>query len=186
MKLLNFKMETKGKGAGGSGTNKNGLPFEECVNEIQIENFTYKKQYEFVKYMRPFENKNFNSFFKPDGAYISNDFKNVYILECKFQNCAGSVDEKLLSSVMKLELYKNKYPGINFFYAFVLSPWFKTQKKYNDWYKILKEQNIVFFYGKETGEIKLNISYDKSGQVKLKISPSYKTNNIDIKNWISK
>lgn len=74
--------------------------------------------------------------FHPDGAYVKDDW--VLLLECKYQGGSGSVDEKILNSPTKLELYKQAYPHIKHWrYVLVLSEWFR-QPSYDMWIKTLK------------------------------------------------
>lgn len=57
----------------------------------------------------------------------------LYIIECKFQQVAGSVDEKLQTCDFKKKQYKKLLSPLNIDveYIYLLSDWFKN-KKYKD------------------------------------------------------
>ena len=127
----------RGTGAGGAQTNRNGLAFERCVYPNvyvkgqggEIDGYWFLKQRDFAKHMKPVDPN--MRLFHPDGAYIKDDW--VMIIECKYQGGSGSVDEKILNSPTKLELYKQAYPHVkDWCYVLVLSEWFR-QPSYKTW-----------------------------------------------------
>lgn len=142
------KKVTKGKGAGGCNTNKNGLAYEDITNMCNYtKNFTECN--EAGKKYRVFdfdgttsvqvEKKSLQNYLhadykkqekslQPDEAFIDTDKKTIYILEKKFQQTAGSVDEKIQTGMFKRELYEQMYPSYTIEYCYVLSDWFKADK----------------------------------------------------------
>lgn len=168
-------MFNKGTGAGGKNTNKNGLVFENVLqNHIQgniYNGYTYLEKTDFCNHMKDLYRDSIKSKnFRPDGAFVSKDRKNVFILECKFQQCLGSIDEKILNGPIKRELYRMKYPEVDEFkYGFVLSPWYK-QESYDSWINILKLYGIKIFFTEHNDTpitLKLNYHHEK---IKLEIN----------------
>lgn len=111
-------IKNRGTGAGGAQTNKNGLNFEKLIgleDEIQIlkrnkdhdviifkqdslREFLYTEKAKFHKCMtdyRKSEVKNGHGCKFPDGAVVDLDHRKIFILEKKFQQCSGSVCEKV-------------------------------------------------------------------------------------------
>ena len=66
----------------------------------------------------------------PDEAFLITGVKTVYIIEKKFQNTAGSVDEKLQTCDFKKKQYEKLFSGtsIKVEYIYVLNDWFKDPK----------------------------------------------------------
>ena len=160
-------MKNKVTGAGGANTNKNGLPFEKNIKKyknktkcvIGTVTYNYLEQGDFKKFMYDIYDDNWGKDFHPDGAYVSDDRKTVFILECKHQNCSGSVDEKLITAPTKLKLYKKKYPSVeNFHFAFVLNKWWFGRPEYTGFIKQLEEDGIKFFWVDKREEVKVSIN----------------------------
>lgn len=102
---------------GGARTNKNGLHFEQttsldnalCNAGYKVTNYEVyrgsqkigmsvpqKKLYTYFLNPHGIQYADYNSKeWRPDEAFINFENNTVYIIEKKFQNCAGSVDEKL-------------------------------------------------------------------------------------------
>lgn len=160
--------KNRGTGAGGSNTNRNGLPFERCVcpkvyvvgKGAKVGDFLFLKQHDFIKYLGPANPK--ARLFKPDGAYIRGD--SVIIMECKYQSTSGSADEKILNSPTKLELYKRAYPHVKRWkYILVLSEWFQ-QPSYTEWLETLKKNDeIDVWYARrlDDGEVRVKLEIDE-------------------------
>lgn len=161
------KIFTKGVGAGGSNTNKNGLSyedktnitkhftiFESCINEDKI-NYkifdfdgnkriqVHKKSLE--KYLKN-DFKKLEKSLQPDEAFIDIENKKIYILEKKFQQTSGSVDEKIQTGVFKKYFYEELYPSYEIRYTYVLNKWFKADK-YKPDLRFLKKNNIDVIFG---------------------------------------
>ena len=69
----------------------------------------------------------------PDSGIINLITKSVFIIEKKFQNSAGSVDEKLQTCDFKLKQYKKLLEDTSYTVGFIyyLSEWFRKEE-YND------------------------------------------------------
>ena len=98
-------------------------------------------------------NKNCEKSLQPDECFINDDNKIIYILEKKFQQCAGSVDEKIQTAIFKKEYYEEQYPGYTIEYAYVLSDWFKSNK-YQPEMRFLKKYDFKIFWGSDIDYIK--------------------------------
>jgi hypothetical protein len=145
-------------GTGGGNTNASGKPFEECFRPIGTHDiggtqFTYIQQDQFVEYMKNLKDPNWAHKKKPDGAFISDDKKTLFIIECKHQIVSGSVDEKLRSGPCLLEEYKYLYPTIqNVFLMFIVNHWwYGRQKKYEIPIAFNEKHGIPVFFAKQIG-----------------------------------
>jgi len=157
----------RGTGAGGSNTNKNGLPYEEFTdldNRITIikkdkfsskiifddkkKQFIKTKQSNLFKCMKDNVNPNIvkaHGCKNPDECYIDPESKKMFIIEKKFQQCSGSVCEKIQTGDFKLWQYKRTFPDYDIIYIYCLSEWFKENCKAEIEYLIYKK--IPFFWG---------------------------------------
>lgn len=157
----------RGTGAGGSNTNKNGLPYEELTdldNRITvIENNKYSKKITFDDNEKPFIKTKQSNLFKcmkddidtniekahgcknPDECYIDQETKTMFIIEKKFQQTSGSVCEKIQTPDFKIWQYKRTFPKHNIVYVYCLSEWFKKNCKAEMEY--LDYKNIPYFWG---------------------------------------
>lgn len=118
---------------GSAQTNANGLLFEQTTSLYSaltnagyevIDNIVYKdskeigmslpqkRLYKYFLIPQGIDYRDYNSKeWHPDEAFINYDRRTVYIIEKKFQNCAGSVDEKLPNChFKKLEYQKLFHP----------------------------------------------------------------------------
>lgn len=166
------KITNKGTGAGGANTNKNGLAYEELtdltdklkknipikkgINEVEFEGYERKwiqaSKDNLKKYMK--EIGELNEQIKPapgckepDEAYVDPEQKIVFIIEKKFQQGPGSVDEKIQTSDYKLYHYKKLFPNYNkIYYMYCLSDWFKRDE-YTDSLIYLEEKKVPVFWG---------------------------------------
>ena len=108
-------IQNRGTGAGGSGTNKTGLPYEELTDlkthyKIMSESSFHKdiifdghervvtttKQANFFKHMSIYIDKSIHKAHgckNPDECFIEKDKKIIFFLEKKFQQVSGSVCE---------------------------------------------------------------------------------------------
>lgn len=157
----------KGTGAGGCNTNKNGLPYEEMTDlndritvqeklefstkilfDDNTKSFISTKQSNLFKCMKDEINKNVEKAHgckNPDECYIDKESKNMFIIEKKFQQCAGSVCEKIQTADCKLWQYSRTFPEYNIVYMYCLSDWFKDNCKAELEY--LEYKKIPFFWG---------------------------------------
>ncbi len=157
----------KGKGAGGSNTNNNGLPYEKFTDlsdrltvikeskysqDIFFKDCEKKmirtKQSNLFKCMEKHIDKNIEKAHgckNPDECYIDEENKNIFIIEKKFQQCNGSVCEKIQTPDFKIWQYKRTFPEFNIVYIYCLSEWFKNNCKAELEY--LQYKSIPIFWG---------------------------------------
>ena len=167
----------KGCSAGGKNTNFNGLSYENITNiTIKLESKEIKKFgknindiyhmyeinnniiYRLIKNgLKNFLINEYNSKceknLEPDECFVNVKNKKIYILEKKFQQVSGSVDEKIQTAQFKFEYYKELYPTFTIKYAYVLSDWFKADK-YKPEMRYLEKYNFAVFWGSDENYIK--------------------------------
>jgi hypothetical protein len=160
----------KGTGAGGSNTNRTGLSYEEKTdlttefekvrethsncNIIKFKGFRQNlilaNKAKLSKYMKKDKQMNINikpahGCKCPDEAFIDKSNKKLYIIEKKFQQCSGSVCEKIQTAHFKRIHYNKLYPNYDVIYCYCLSNWFKENCEAELEY--LEEINIPVFWG---------------------------------------
>ncbi len=160
---------TPNKYGGGALTNAHGLYFEQTtsLNEA-LDNGGFrlssngkvcnskgvvlgysKSKHSFIKYLEENDvNLKVNSdTLLPDDAFINIRNKTIYIIEKKFQNVAGSVDEKLQTCLYKKLQYKKLVSQIGYEieYVYVLNDWFK-QTKYRDVLSYIEYVGCSYFF----------------------------------------
>ena len=170
---MTTKIKNRGTGAGGAKTNKNGLPYEELtelkederyknlemiqinkkkIHKVEIDKNEYIKvtKNELKVYM--IHNKKFNTnsekTLQPDECYIDEKNKVINIIEKKFQQRAGSVDEKIQTGPFKVWFYKEQYSEYYIKYCYCLSDWFRDNK-YKPEIRYLSMNNIKVFWGSD-------------------------------------
>lgn len=166
-------IKNKGTGAGGAKTNKNGLSYEDMTEIKESDRYKYTdslkvktkmiqrviidgelhikiKKAELKLYMN--ENKKYNTesekASEPDECYINEDKKIINIIEKKFQQINGSVDEKIQTCVFKIWFYNEQYRDYEIRYCYCLSDWFKS-KKYKPEMRFFKKYEIDVFWGSD-------------------------------------
>ena len=168
----NENIKNRGTGAGGSKTNKNGLPYEEITELKDDERYkntgkihTNKKEYPTVEidgrpYTKPKkgglrtymeqqgEYTKREKCLQPDECYVDELLKTINIIEKKFQQTPGSVDEKIQTAIFKKEFYEEQYPNYKIKYCYCLSDWFR-QSKYEPEMRYLKKYGFKVFWGTE-------------------------------------
>jgi len=159
----------KGTGAGGCNTNKNGLSYENITNlsnmytitgsdnKFSIINFVnsdknfINTKKSLIKYMKIIQKKadicSARGCISPDESYIDANKNTIYIIEKKFQQKPGSVDEKIQTGHFKKQHYKKLFPEFEIVYIYCLSDWFKNG--YEPEIEYLKEHNIPIFWGSD-------------------------------------
>ena len=166
------KIINKGTGAGGANTNKNGLMYEEVtdlkdrykickqINKTKVNEVVFKGYLDVYisanksalhKYMDEKGEKNLDlhpaaGCKEPDEAYIDHKRKKIFIIEKKFQQRSGSVDEKIQTGVFKKLHYTELFPNFKIYYIYCLSDWFK-QNEYVSILNYLKMNDIDVFWG---------------------------------------
>lgn len=154
---------------GGAQTNINGLNFERSTslnNALKI--FGYEivddhvylnnikigisapqnKIYKLFLEPRGINYKDYNSKgWKPDEVFINFNTSTVYIIEKKFQNVSGSVDEKLPNCHFKKLEYEKLCNPINFSveFAYILSDWFE-HPQYKDTLEYIENMGCHYFF----------------------------------------
>ena len=87
--------------------------------------------------------------------------KFVYIIECKNQNCSGSVDEKIETGPIKLDYFKELFnlydKEYTVSYNYILSSWF-NKDKYKWVFNILNKYKIKIFIYDNIKNFNKNIS----------------------------
>ncbi len=83
----------------------------------------------------------------PDEAIYLKETNTVFIIEKKFQNVAGSVDEKLQTCGFKKRQYTKLFSplGIRVEYLYVFNDWF-AHSQYNDVLDFIEENNCHYFF----------------------------------------
>lgn len=161
----------KNKSGGGPGTNANGLSFEQTTSLnsalIDVGYHIYGVQvfegtsciglsvqkHAFYKDFLERNSIDFTQYnskkWLPYECFVNLKTRTVYIIEKKFQNCPGSVDEKLLSCDFKKKEYKKLCQpiGYNVEYLYVFNDWFK-QSVYRDTLEHIEAVGCYFFYNK--------------------------------------
>jgi len=155
---------------GGSQTNANGLKFEQETDLkealLSIEGYSLKENNLYFKeelvgiiaskndlykvLLEPYGINHKDILSKqllPDEAIYFIKTKTVYIIEKKFQNVAGSVDEKLQTCGFKKRQYRKLFSplGIKVEYLYVLNNWFKHHK-YRDVLEFIEDNDCHYFF----------------------------------------
>jgi len=160
---------TKGTGAGGSNTNKNGLPYEELTElKTEYEIISRENYYDLIKFKscdKKFKSTKQSKLFKcmqekinksitkahgcknPDECFISEENKIIFIIEKKFQQVGGSVCEKIQTSDFKQWQYERTFPFYKIIYIYCLSEWFKKNCKAELEY--LHYKKVPVFWGND-------------------------------------
>lgn len=166
-------VQNRGTGAGGKNTNKSGISYEQLTNlideltiidtiksnnktfnKIKFNNsntiFTQLNKAKLFHYMKINDNldtdiKQAHGCKQPDECYVDENKKNIFIIEKKFQQCSGSVCEKIQTYDFKLWQYSRQFPEYNIIYIYCLSTWFKlnciAELEYLDY------KHISYFFG---------------------------------------
>lgn len=155
---------------GGSQTNANGLQFEQETDlkdallridgcKLQNNRLYFNNQYMgilasknnlYKLLLEPYGINYQNIISKkllPDEAIYLVNQKTVFIIEKKFQNVAGSVDEKLQTCGFKKRQYTKLFNplGINVEYLYIFNDWF-AQPQYKDVLEFIEENNCSYFF----------------------------------------
>lgn len=83
----------------------------------------------------------------PDTLIINDDKKTAFIIEIKYQQVSGSVDEKLQTCEFKLKQYQKifNFIGYKTEFIYLLNDWFKD-KSYNDVLNYISEKKCHYFF----------------------------------------
>ena len=104
----------------------------------------------YSQFLRPqgIHYQNYNSKgWRPDECFINKQNQTVYIVEKKFQNSSGSVDEKLASCHFKLLEYKKLFEPLSYKveFIYIFNDWFK-QDQYKDVLEYIREMGCWYFF----------------------------------------
>jgi hypothetical protein len=210
-------IKNRGTGAGGSNTNLNGKKYENdtmlsshfkiiankkinknknSYEEIQFEDsdikYIHLQQSTFNMFMKEILERNENIFSapgcrNPDDSYIDLENKKIFIIEKKFQQTTGSVEEKIQSGCFKQNHYSDLFPNFEINYIYCLSSWFRN-KDNQSVIKYLTQQGIrVFFNDEKDFKIKI-IKYiiETSNQKIKKIYKESLDNELPIRHCATK
>ena len=154
---------------GGAKTNENGLYFEQTTAlDTALINAGYRisshavysgdikiglsvQKHDFYKYFltpRQIDYTDYNSKkWLPDECFVNLQNNTVYIIEKKFQNSSGSVDEKLPNCDFKKKEYEKLCFPLKFKveYLYVFNDWFK-QTLYRDTLEYIENVGCHYFY----------------------------------------
>ena len=158
--------ETIKRTAGGANTNKNGLSYEkntELNSLFTTTNTTYGIIFndypdrpmvkvdkgKLFKYMKDKMSKvgHAHGCKQPDECYVDEKGKKIVIIEKKFQQCPGSVCEKIQTPDFKIWQYSRLFPSYKIHYVYCLSEWFKDNCKAELDY--LQVKGIPIFWGND-------------------------------------
>lgn len=139
-------------GTGGANTTT-GILFEDKVDLATAlegkEVGLILKKHDFVRYMKDElgrdARKILSSILLPDNALITE--KIIHIIEVKYQQVSGSVDEKLQTCLFKKRQYEKlaEETGKKVVYTYILNDWFKD-KKYKDVLKYIEDVGCHYFF----------------------------------------
>lgn len=159
----------KKDGTGGD-TTLTGLYFEERVdlrkvigqipgysvfgNEISFQGkkvaILYKKYELYKKLLKPNKvdwSKILSKRLLPDETLLNLSKKTLFVIEIKYQQVAGSVDEKLQTCDFKKKQYRKLLAplGITVEYVYLLNDWFRNSS-YQDTLDYIEEMNCHYFF----------------------------------------
>jgi len=165
----------RGTGAGGAGTNKTGLTYEARTDLVT--NYSVVKtaaSFKIIKFAgsdKLFTTTSKAGLFKtiapspnvvkahgckqPDECYIDYGKRTIFILEKKFQQCSGSVCEKIQTADFKRRHYRKTFPDYKVEYFYCLSDWYKGNCVAELEY--LEEIGIPVFWGSDA-DYKKNVT----------------------------
>lgn len=119
-----------------------GLIFEKKVTQNQRREGIRVDKHSMYRYLIS-KNINWQDFISskllPDDAYYNEDTNELFIYEVKFQQCDGSVDEKLQTVDFKIKQYQKLWSNLNtkVYFTYLLNDWF-LKNKYRDVLEYIK------------------------------------------------
>lgn len=164
---MSTRIVNKGTGAGGSNTNKYGLSYENLTDLkekytvickspyklIKFDNcdkiFVKADKHNFYKFMKNYMNNDIGKVHgckNPDECYIDEANKIIIYIEKKFQQCNGSICEKIQTAPFKKKYLECKFPTFKIAYVFCLSNWFIKNCK-TDIDLLINYYKIPIFWG---------------------------------------
>jgi hypothetical protein len=142
---------------GGANTNVNGLAFERDKDLYQmfidagvaVDSSNFHGQHDFSKYISEKFNINIKDIWSkklcPDEAFFHDN--TIFIVEKKWQQVAGSVDEKLQTCVFKKLQYEKVASkiGMKVVYVYLMNDWFKNPS-YKDVLEFIEDSGCHYFF----------------------------------------
>lgn len=116
-------------------------------NNLVAESFKKNELYRFLE-QRGFDwTKILSKQLLPDDAIYVIHENTVFIIEIKYQEVAGSVDEKLQTCGFKLKQYRRLFAPLNHNveYIYILNDWFRDPK-YKDTLDYIIEMNCKYYF----------------------------------------
>ena len=125
--------------------------FDKYGNSLLLENKVIAESYDqhnFYSYLKKNNiewSKIVSKKLLPDNTIITKN--KIFIFEIKYQQTAGSVDEKLQTCDFKKKQYQKLCKNLNkeIVYVYVLNDWFKD-KKYKDTLDYIESVNCFYFF----------------------------------------
>lgn len=110
--------------------------------------FKKNKLYDFIKELKIDWKKIISSKLLPDDSIYVLVNNTIFIIECKYQNSPGSVDEKLQTCDFKKKQYQKLFAPANFEveYIYLLSNWFRKDK-YKDVLNYILSVGCHYYFG---------------------------------------
>ena len=154
---------------GGARTNANGLRFEQTTSlddALRNAGYTVRGCYVYsgsTQIGMSVQKRNLYSMFlepngidyttinskqwQPDECFINFDNETAYIIEKKFQNCSGSVDEKLPGCHFKKQEYEKLFHPLGFEveYLYVFNDWFYDER-YRDTLDYIEAMGCYYYF----------------------------------------
>lgn len=143
-------------GYGGANTNRHGLQFEKNTDlrtmfakagvEVPVDAFHEQRKFSsYLKTLGVDVNTIWSQGMRPDEALFLGD--TVYIVEKKWQEVKGSVDEKILGCDFRRKQYERVLAplGYKVKFAFLFNDWFKDPK-YKDRLDYVEEKKCYYFF----------------------------------------
>jgi hypothetical protein len=136
------------KKVAGYSVKKSNIGHDIFYNEVKVA-LSFRK-YELYKYLESQGidwKKHLSKKLLPDDAIYVIKENTLFIIEVKFQQVGGSVDEKLQTCDFKLKQYKKLFSELNYNveYIYVLCDWFKDEK-YKDTLDYIISVNCKYYF----------------------------------------
>ncbi|MFZ5391479.1 MAG: PD-(D/E)XK nuclease superfamily protein, partial [Patescibacteria group bacterium] len=116
-------------------------------NKLVAQSFRKHELYKFLELQSINWKKHLSKKLLPDDAIYVIKENTLFIIEVKYQQVEGSVDEKLQTCDFKLKQYKKLFSELNYEikYIYVLSKWFKNDK-YKDVLDYIISVNCKYYF----------------------------------------
>jgi hypothetical protein len=118
-----------------------------CEKKLVAQSFRKHELYKFLGLQGIDWTKHLSKKLLPDDAIYVIKENTLFIIEVKYQQVEGSVDEKLQTCDFKLKQYKKLFSELNYEvkYFYVLSDWFKNER-YKDVLNYIISVNCKYYF----------------------------------------